>query len=383
MPSANPLPTIGQLLDAFHTEAGTRLEHEDTHRGSIYDHAAGMGAMLFLRQAQRDRDEARALYFDTAEGDRLDAYIERRFDRPRVQDTFGVGVARIARPTAGAGAGTIWAGTRIAVGRGGADPIRILTVRTDRAVGASELAVNDLQVEATIVGPNGAVSGTLPIMRFEDPLWDNSWTFVELDVQSGTLREKDPEYRANTKDEQFDRRPGYPAFIEATMRGAGADTVVLFASNYLGDAVDQGINRIYVGDPAFETTPALLESCRLALPSCVMAGTGVQVLPMTQQALTVAVTIRLWDSPDKFDRGQEERDARDAVVGYFASRENPFVWKLAAIRAALLKAVRNVHQVDLVTSQPEPSLASIFASVPLLRYRVESWQVTVQILGPE
>jgi hypothetical protein len=103
---------------------------------------------------------------------------------------------------------------------------------------------------------------------------------------------------------------------------------------------------------------------------------------MTQQSLDVAVSIQFWDLPDRFDRQQAELNARSAVVGYFAARENPYTWKAAAIRSAVTKAVRNVHEVVVTASAPEPSLQTVFQSLLLVRYRVENWNVTVQLVGP-
>lgn len=390
MPAPEPLPTLSELVDAFHGEVAMRkalrqLPPPDGHEGALYDHAAGVGALVLTRVAERDRHEFRSIYFATAEGDRLDTLIVQRFARPRVEDTRGTGTAWIRRPTAGAGAGTIWGGTRIFVSVGRGDPPRYLRVSSDVAVGAAQTEVTALPVEAEIPGPTGAIEGTVndfAVVRFEDPLWDNTWQVLEVDCGPGTLRERDPDYRANTKQERRDRRPGIPSFIERTCRNAGAGLVVMFAGNYLGDATDHGLNRVYVGTASGDSTPELLEACRLAMPGAAMAGTSVQVLGMSTVDLYVDLVLKLRAEPDSLGAEAVRAEASAAVLEYFASSERPFVWTYSGIRGAILKAVRNIYDLTVGTSLTEPIVANLFDSTTLLRYRVRPWAVSVKVTGP-
>src|SRR5580693_466230 len=123
MPASEPLPTITDLLGVFGAGVVARTDpNADVRRGAVYDHFAGVGAILFSREAQRDRDLFRARYFDTADGADLTELVATRFGIARVLDGYGTGTALFTRDSPSAGAGTIWEGTRIilAAGAGGA-----------------------------------------------------------------------------------------------------------------------------------------------------------------------------------------------------------------------------------------------------------------------
>jgi hypothetical protein len=390
MAATEPIPSLAELLDAFHAETTLRralrqLPPPDTHEGSLYDHMAGLGALVLSRVAERDRHEFRSVYFATAEGDRLDTIVTQRFGRARALDTRGTGTAKIRRPTAAAGAGTIWEGTRIFVSVGRGDAARYLRVSADTAIGASQTELLTLPVEAELPGPDGAIEGTIDefaALRFDDPLWDNSWEVREVACGAGTLRERDPDYRAAARQERKDRRPGMPRFIESKCKAAGASLVVAFAGNYLGDASDHGLNRVFVGDASGETPAPLLEACRLAMPGAAMAGTSVQVLPMTTANLSLAVAIKLRDEPDNLGIAATRDEADAAVLEYFRQSEHPFVWSYSGIRGAILRAVRNLYDLTLTASLAEPVLASMFDSGTLLRYRVDPWSIATKVTGP-
>lgn len=391
MPSAQPLPTIRDLQNAFHAAVGSQRKNEDSYDGSFYDRWGGVGALCMRRLAERDQGEARAIFFDTATDDRLDEYIARRFGAARIVDAPGVGTSGLTRLSAAAGAGTVLQGTRIAVGQN-LGQLSYWLVAADTPVGASGLSVT-VPMHAVAPGPAGQISvkaGDLPVLQLADPLWDNTWQVASLDCAAGTTRQQDPAVRAAIRQARFDSRPGYPTAIIAAMVAAGATVVALYASDFLGSSVDVdvGLNRIYVGDAGYESPMALLTACRLAVSKVCVAGTSVQVLPMTNFLLYVNITVNLWASPEKLNRVQAQSDAVAAVTEYFARRDNAFLWSERAMRAAVMKAVPNVHSVTLTASDAggepvtEPLLSELFDSVPLQRYRVADWTVGATVLGP-
>src|SRR5580693_2526382 len=114
MPASEPLPTITDLLGVFGAGVVARTDpNADVRRGAVYDHFAGVGAILFSREAQRDRDLFRARYFDTADGADLTELVATRFGLARILDTYGTGSAVLVRDSAAMGQGTVWEGTRI------------------------------------------------------------------------------------------------------------------------------------------------------------------------------------------------------------------------------------------------------------------------------
>src|SRR5580698_8920452 len=120
MPSALPLPTIADHVKAAaDTIRGQRDRYGDGRSGSITNHESGPTAILFARQADRDVDTFRAIYFDDADGDELTALIQGRYQTatgaplvPRILDAKGQGSCTFARPSASAGGGEFWTGTR-------------------------------------------------------------------------------------------------------------------------------------------------------------------------------------------------------------------------------------------------------------------------------
>lgn len=391
MPSSKPLPTVKDLEQAFHAAVGSERKTEDAHDGSFYDRLSGLGALTMRRIAERDQSEARAIFFDTAADDQLDFYIEQRFgvDAERARDTAGPGVAQFTRSSGIAG--KFLKGTRIAVGRGGSDAPRYWLVASDTLVGTDLRA--SVPIVAGVTGPDGQISlsaGQVPVFGLADPLWDNSWQLVQIDCDPGTLRQKDATVRATIRQARIDGRPGYETAIIKAMTAAGASTVALYAGDFLGSESDVGLNRIYVGDGSYESPLALLTACRLAVSGVCVAGTSVQVLPMTNSLIYVKATVKLWASPERLNQVQAKADAAAAVVEYFARRDNAFLWSAAAIRSAVMKAVPNVHSVTIAASTDaaglspvsEPTLATLFSVSPLPRFRVAPSTVNVVLSGP-
>jgi hypothetical protein len=385
MPAAEPLPTLEQLTNAYQGALVSERDFADTHEGSVHDHWAGAGAVMWRRLAERDAEEFRAGYFNGAKGTRLDEYIDGRFPgKSRIFSQRGVGSVKLKRPSAAAGAGTFWAGTRIAVGEAGNRPITYYLVKQNTACAAGTLET-PVAIEAAREGTGSRIAvhaGDRAILRVEDPLWDNSWTVQELTCDDGTLYEDDDEARSRITAELFEERFGYESLIIKTMKAAGAGFVVLFRSDYLGDAADTGLNRIYVSDANLVTTPELLKACRLALPSCAMVGAGNQALAITKVRLTLHVGIRFWAAPESCNPDTAVANARGAVVEYFERENNAFAWSLAGIRGAVQSAVDDTQSVEITSNVAPPVLAQIFATHPLPRYSTDPNLVSISLEGP-
>lgn len=385
MPAAENIPSVSQLVNAYQGGLVSGRKYGDTHPGAIHDHYAGAGALLWQHQAERDREEFSALYFLHAKKNRLDDYIARRWpSKGRVVDELGAGVVRLKRATATAGAGKFWAGTRIAVGGGAGGGMRYYTIKADTSCDATTLTPPPIAIMATTPGPDSVIHAKAGdrVLRVEDPLWDNTWAVEQLDCEAGTVREQDNETRARITTEVIEERFGYESAIVKAMKAAGAATVALFRSDYLGEALDRGLNRVYVGDANFETSTELLRACRLALPSCAIAGTSTQALPMTTSLLDFAITVRFWDTPDKFDTAGAVANTKAAVVEYFETRQNPFAWDSGGVQGAVQRAVEDTQDITVTASSLEPDLLALFDSYPLPRYRTTPERVTVTLADP-
>src|SRR5579883_2664430 len=237
MPSPEPLPTLSDLLGAFGDGVrGLRDPNADTRRGAAYDHWAGAGALLFSREATRDRDMFRAISFDTAEGAQLATIARRRFGIEPVTATFSQGSARVVRASAAAGAGTFFAGTRFSVLRTGAAP-STYAVRADVRVDAAATDAR-IPIRALTKGSGTAIdarAGLDVALCIDDPLWDTSWQVTSLACEDGADAESPQQLRARARQAQLDARKGYAKAMSDACVAAGAANVALFASSYLGD----------------------------------------------------------------------------------------------------------------------------------------------------
>lgn len=383
MPASEPLPTIQELVRAYHGGARSERAYEDAHDGSMHDILAGVGALLWRRVAEHDRDEFRRIYFDTAPRDALNEYIERRFQLPRIEDTAGVGTAYLSRPTAAGGAGMFWAGTRIRMNSGRGDPLRLYEAVADTpATGSAvsvEVPVRALTFEEKLFDVS---RGSVTVLDLADPVWDPTWGVDRLHVEAGVTGETNDEYRARARANRVADRVGYPEAIRRAMVKAGAGVVAFFQGDFLGDALDAGLNRVYVADAGYETSAELLTACRLALPRVVVAGTSAQALPVTNQPISVQVTVRMFDQPYRFDQPATIERAVAAIYEYFRTRDNPFIWREAGVRGAIFRAVPNSQDAIVTASLPAPDLPTLFDSSPLKRFTVARQAISVTLQGP-
>lgn len=250
--------------------------------------------------------------------------------------------------------------------------------------GAGDLTAT-LAITADRDGPGSEISvsaGTRSVLQLADPLWDNSWMVAGLTCGAGSLREDDDAAKVRLRRERFAERLGYEAAIIQAMQGAGAGTVALFRADYLGEAADFGLNRVYVGDGNYETTATLLRDCRLALPAVAMAGSSTQVLALTNQLLTFQIAIQFWDIPEKFDTVSAVESTRLAVVEYFRTRENPFVWSTAGLIGAIQRVVTDTFDIEITSNVPAPILATLFNTYPLPRFGTRVNDITVSLEMP-
>lgn len=389
MPSALPLPTIGELLKAFDDAViGQKEPRANVRRGSCYDHFAGIGAILFSREAQRDRDLFRAVYFDTSDGDDLTEIGTKRYGAQRVLDTAGTGSATLTRAALTAGAGVVYQGTRITVVAltGMADP-KSYVVAVDTPMTATQLSVA-VPIRAAVSGPGSAVNAVAPgssLLRIDDALWDASLTVQAVVCGNGAAFETAKVYRARIRQGRLDARKGYKTAIFSALAILGATNVVAFPSNYTGDANDNGLNYIYVGDAGYNASSALVTSCSLAVDASVVFGTAVQVLPMASSALTVQVTVSLWDDPGAFNLTAVAYDLQMALVNYFDGRSNAFTYRLDAMAGAMQSASASVQSVaftsptvdQTITTGSPPQLPAV-----LTRFTLAPANVLLTFQGP-
>lgn len=374
-----PEPTIRELIQiAGSATRGSLDKTSDFITGSDYDVFAGPAAIIWSREAARDTDIFNDVNFNTADGDALTVLVRKRFGKERILDTRGSGSATLSRTSSGV-ADTVWKGTRISII--GSTP---KTYRVTKNVDASSVALTvDVPIEAVDIGPGSAadVSG-VGNLRLEDSLQDPSWIPSRLTCTDGTFFEKADVFRARVKKERFDERVGQTKSIITTCQNAGAANVMLFRSDYAGDAYDFGLNVCYVGDLGYSGTPDLVKACTLALRKTRVAGDHLQVLPMTKMLLDIDADVYLNDSPPLFDLTRLERIQVSSVLQYLNGGSGRYTFSLDGIRAAIARPT-SVQRVVLTTPTSDGTVViGALKAFPSTLNRYVANRVTLRYHGP-
>lgn len=382
MPTTIPEPTISRLRRAFMSAVRGRVDAYADHReGAVLDHFAGTGAMMWSRLARRDTDMWRSVYIDSAEGRGLTALLYDRYSFERIPDAYGVGEAVLERPTAAAGAGTIWAGTRIRLV--GPRVVSVAYVVTqDVPVPATATNVR-VPIRAPAPGPGYATTNV--DARVDDPLWDASWLVRTVGCGEGTAFEPAAVSRARYRDARNDARVGFRKAIENACITAGASYAVAFQSDYAGDAYDLGLNVVYVGDTSYNGNAALVRRVKIALESARVLGDDVQVLPMVRTPITLHARVYLWEGPGRVNQASLSRVLRGVAVDYFEGRTRGYSYVRESIVGAWLKAAPQVQSAEIDVPGVDSSVvvaANGFVSFPatLPRFVLTQNDVTFELL---
>ena len=377
MPSQLDLPKISDHLRvASNALRGQQDELADVRSGSIYNTLEGVTAIGFSREAVRDRDQFRSIYFSLAEDDELTTMVQQRYGIDRILDTYGAGSASFVRPDATGGAGRIYKGTRILVP--GPQPL-VYQMTADTDANGSQLEVAGVPIEATTYGATQVMeNGAGTVM---DPLWDSSWTVSNLQCVAGTIFEDAHDFRARVAQTLLDRRKGYATAIEKALSDAGAVEAVLLPYNYDGH-IDAGLNVCYVGDASFSGSASLVRKAEIAAENARMLGADIVFLPLASGILAVSMTIALWDDPARFDVVNIRTAAKAAVSQYFDSIANCFAYKVSAIEGNIRRVSNAIQQVTLTSPTVDATLTSRPWPSTLTRWQVIEDAIQVDITGP-
>lgn len=377
-----PEPTVSDLLRAAAQAISGKDKVADLHRGSDYESLSGPNAILWSRQARRDTDLARAIRFHDASGSNLTSMGEKRYKIPRILPTRGQGAATLSRATSAGGAGTIWKGTRIRLTRGDFSEPRYFRVTADTPVSATTLHAAP-PIEAVAVGTGNKASASSGL-SIDDPLWDTTWVVTALECSDGTDLEAAQVYQARIRQERRDSRVGQPTAIEDICRKTGADQVAIFRSNYGGEALDFGLNFVYVGDSGYSGTAQLVRACTKALRGVRVCGDHLQVGALNRAVQVVDVDIYLSDSPQVLPIDRIERIHRQAIIQYFNTANGRFSYSRSGLEAALARSVPQVQEVNIVTPASDAGVL-VGGSFPatLNRYFAEDAQIYIRYYAPK
>jgi hypothetical protein len=376
MPAARPIPTLESFLQAYgasvHADAGSE---RNLRRGSGYDKLGGPAALLWAREATRDRDVFRQCYIETANGEALSRLVERKYGAERTEAGFGTGTAIFTRHTSGT-SGTLYAGTRVLLATDEGRP-RPYAVASDTPVDSSTLSL-PVPIRATKQGPGVAVA-TSTGLSLGDSVFDAGLKVTYLACADGTEDEPKAEYIDRARSERLDRRVGYRKRVEQACIDAGAANVVILDAGAFGEAADFGVTHVYVADAGFSTPSALLTACRLAVDAVHVAGCDVQVLGMAITPLTTTATITLWDQPGTLDQIAIKRNALNALLAEFLRRTDAWLFRYDALAGAVFGTSSAIRDV-VVTSSPAEPVAGFVSVLP--RYVLSGTDVTLTLVAP-
>lgn len=373
-------PTIQELIDAF--RRGIRVNSDelaDVRSGSVYEYVGGTAAILWSREAQRDTDLFAACKFNTMSGDDLTIMGSKRYGIDRFVDTAGIGTATVSRPSAGT-AGTFWEGTRI-LAHGALAQQAYYEVAADTHVGAAATQVS-IPIRAVALGVGTAIRTNSA--RFDDPIWDSSWTVSQIICAEGTDFESADQYRSRVRALRKDRRKGYRTSIVKACADVGASHVALFASDYGGDANDRGLNVCYVGGNGYTSDDTLVRKCTVALDSVRIQGDNLQVLQTLPVRLTIDLSVTLYNPARNYDRTKLIRLVQDSIVQYIG-QDGAWGYRLPRMAGAIY---RNIPQTQsVVFNSPttdatvlQPILGQLNFPSALPRYFLRADDITVNLV---
>jgi uncharacterized phage protein gp47/JayE len=169
---ADAAPTLNDLFETGRTEALIRRPELTFDEGDVSE------MLTFGSAAQADHvvgyaaGRFRATYLDGAIGDELTALADDRGVQ-REPATSGTGVVTFSRASAGAGAGTITAGTVVATERDAFG--KEIQIATDDAVsyGALETGTKTVAATAVLTGPSGNVDAAT-VVRIISNVFDST-----------------------------------------------------------------------------------------------------------------------------------------------------------------------------------------------------------------
>lgn len=385
MPSREPVPSVANFVKAGGDAIlGSRDKDASVRSGGAYDLIVGHSGVIWSRQAFRDKQLFANNYIDSARGADLDRLVESYFSVSRIQDDWGYGQAIVARPSVAAGAGTLYAGTRIRLHYPPNQPT-FYVVRTNVLVGANDLTAV-LPVRSDKTGKGVSANAIAPNLSFTDELYDNTFSAVTLVCQDGVVGEKDDEYLARARTSRRDMRPGLIRSILEACHDAGATNVVAMKPGAFGDALNDGFARLYVGDSNYQSTEALKKAIAIALESVRNIGVDIQLMDMTQVSCIASADVTLVDDPGKINTTGILGSITRTISDYFLGNSEWWKYDKSALVSSVLQSHPDVQNVNFALRTKDPLVAvpetpDAFPTI-VTRYSLFPGDIIVNFSGP-
>lgn len=374
-----PELTVSDYLQAAERAVkGLEDRTADFVRGSDYESLSGPCALIWARESRRDTDLFRAIRFNDATGDDLTNLVQNRYGIARILDTRGQGQAILTRPTGGIGE-TIWAGTRIQLSSGAFSQAKYYRVTADTVASSTAIAVV-VPIESVNIGPGSAIDATSGFIVY-DTLVDPTWGVASLQCADGTLYEEAGAYRDRVRQTRRNDRVGHLLAIQTACVNAGAANAAILQADYGGDALDDGLNFVYVGDSGYSATASLVRACKIALRSVRVLGDHMQVLPMAKVVQNVVANITLADSPAKYDLARLQRVHIAALQQQFGGTAGTWAYTRVGLVSAIARPTPEVQDVSIATPVADGSVL-VNGNFPLVLNRYALGSITLNYSAP-
>lgn len=333
-------PSWQDLYDVGVYVAQARRPRLVVNQGDVTDAIiAGCATCCDVAQGENAR-RFRSTYLDGADDEDLTVEAsDRGVDRDLGDQA--VGQVTLARPTAAAGGGTVFAGTTVATVADVNGTFSSYTTDTDAVFGALDLS-KTVDVTCTVDGPQGRADvGT--VTRILGSVFDASLTCTNSDrIDGGANAESDPDLRDRTR-----------GFFKTQARGTeeaiiyGAKTVpgVKRASVSVNPSTGEVV--LYVADENGNANATLVADVVAVMPEWAAVDSLITVVGGTQflQAIDVSITVRTGtDINALLDR------IRNAIVSRLLRLNPGETLYRDMIRDAVIGVDRqNILQVDVNT----------------------------------
>lgn len=305
-------PTFDELYEAASTEALSRNPSlTDRRPGSAMDALIGTGAVLADESIRLGLQGFKAVFFDTATGDDLDALVSDRTGLTRNAASSAVGSVTFTRVQI-IGEVEIPLGTRVSATD--ADGAEYVFETTAAAVFVSGAATVSVPIQAQVAGPESNVAiGEIDTLL--DALSDPDVT-VENPARTagGDVAETDERLRARVRRYYTSLRRGTVAALEAgALTVPGVNFATVDESNAAPE--DGGYVNVFVGDPDANANAELVALVEAELENWRAAGIAVVVEAMVRQEVSLEFTMRV-KSLIGVSTTALESNVRAAVIAY-------------------------------------------------------------------
>lgn len=342
MPSKIKLSSYKDLLEAF--EAGVyKVDSSiDTRRGSIYDIAAGLGAIFWSMEQSRDKSSFESNYINLAKGSILENRIVSLGGPSKIKETNGSGTITISK-TSNTSL-TIYKGATISVTKG--STVKLYRTTQNTYIGSNE-NIKNINIESVEPGKVGSIdeSRYSCSLKFEDVIPDNTIVVDRIICNNGIDMEKDADYIARYKSSLLYNRPGYPDYIIQSLKDVGISNVVLFASSDF--TPDSGISAIFVNDKNINLPPSfvVLQKAMNIIESSRCIGCSCRIGSLLFAKADVDITVTLTTDPSNYNIFALELEIENSINTYFTGRENPFVFKRDRLLGEIYRNTNNISNI--------------------------------------